>query len=202
MRWSRLLAVLPVVCSAVTAQNNSTAGIGPLPNGKYEIVSEGIRADFIPYGASISNLFINDTHGVERDIVLGFDNASWYSISPLHPYLGAVPGRYANRIKNSTFDIDGVTYHVLPDENNNNDTLHGGPDGWSWRKFTVVSHTTDSITFSIDDPDGMEGFPGRVISYITYTLTPYQWHIKMTATSPTKKSPIMLSSHVGVHSIY
>lgn len=41
-------------------------------------------------------------------------------------------GRYANRIKNSSFVIDGVEYHVLPNENNNNDTLHGGPDGWDW----------------------------------------------------------------------
>jgi len=44
-----------------------------MPNGKYQISSEGIRANFIPYGASLSNMFIEDVHGVERDIVLGFD---------------------------------------------------------------------------------------------------------------------------------
>jgi aldose 1-epimerase len=64
------------------------------------------------------------------------------------------------------------------------------------RNFTVVSHTTDSITFSIVDPDGKEGFPGEVISYITYTMTPYTWNFKMVALSTTKKTPIMLSSHV------
>jgi len=42
----------------------------------------------------------------------------------------------------------------------------------------------------------MEGFPGQVVSYVTYTLTPYQWHITMSATATTKKTPIMLSSHV------
>jgi aldose 1-epimerase len=64
------------------------------------------------------------------------------------------------------------------------------------RNFTVVSHTTDSITFSIVDPDGKEGFPGEVVSYITYTMTPYTWNFKMVALSTTKKTPIMLSSHV------
>lgn len=70
------------------AGNGSTV----MADGKYQIVSEGIRANFIPYGASISNLFINDTRGVERDIVLGFDNASYYSVDKLHPHLGGIPG--------------------------------------------------------------------------------------------------------------
>lgn len=59
----------------------------------------------------------------------------------------------------------------------------------------MVAHTTDSITFSIVDPDGKEGFPGEVVSYITYTMTPNTWHIKMVALATTKKTPIMLSSH-------
>lgn len=70
-----------------TAGNTTIAGSssGPDSNGKYVIQGVGIRANFIPYGASISNLFINDTSGVERDIVGGFDNASYYGIvSPLH----------------------------------------------------------------------------------------------------------------------
>jgi hypothetical protein len=67
----------------------------PIPrgeDGKYTIVAEGLRAQFIPYGASLTNLFINDTHGVERDIVLGYDNASYYEADPSHPHLGGVPG--------------------------------------------------------------------------------------------------------------
>ncbi|KAF2116225.1 galactose mutarotase-like domain-containing protein [Lophiotrema nucula] len=187
------LSLLAATAIAQSYGDNST--LGPNADGKYELSAEGIRAYFIPYGASISNLFINDTNGIERDIVLGFDNASHYSVDPFHPHLGGVPGRYANRIKNSSFVIDGQEYHVTPNENNNNDTLHGGPDGWDFRNFTVVAHTTDSITFSIVDPDGKEGFPGEVVSYITYTLTPHTWHLKMVALATTKKTPIMLSSH-------
>lgn len=46
------------------------------------------------------------------------------------------------------------------------DALHGGLRGWDWRNWTVTAHTTDSITFSLVDPDGAEGFPGEVISYV------------------------------------
>ncbi|KAF2840094.1 galactose mutarotase-like protein [Patellaria atrata CBS 101060] len=189
-----LLCVL--VPAAQSSHHNRPREVrGADQNGKYILQAEGIRAQFIPYGASITNLFINDTNGVERDIVLGFDNATHYSIDQLHPHLGGVPGRYANRIRNSTFEIGGEEYHIEPNENNNNDTLHGGPNGWDYRNFTVVAYTQDSITFSIVDPDGEQGFPGEVISYITYTLSPYTWHIKMVALATTKKTPIMLTSH-------
>ena len=193
----RLAAVSFLAATATAAPQYSapTTAIGPDADGKYEISADGIRGLFIPYGASISNLFITDKHGVERDIVLGFDNASHYSVDQFHPHLGGVPGRYANRIANSSFVIDGEEYHITPNENNNKQTLHGGPDGWDYRNFTVVAHTTDSITFSIVDPDGKEGFPGEVVSYITYTLTPNTWHLKMVALATTKKTPIMLSSH-------
>lgn len=83
-----LAALLPATALAQYTGNASTA----LPNGKYQIAAEGITANFIPYGASISNLFIKDVHGVQRDIVLGFDNASYYSVDRLHPHLGGVPG--------------------------------------------------------------------------------------------------------------
>lgn len=142
---------------------------GPDGDGKFHIASKGIRASFVPYGAAISNLFVKDRRGTERDIVLGWDNASYYTLDKQHPHYGSVPGRYANRIKNSTFEIDGRAYHVLPNENNGADTLHGGPHGWDWRNWTVVAHTADSITFSLTDPDGSQGFPGEVISYVTYS---------------------------------
>ncbi|KAF1952429.1 galactose mutarotase-like protein [Byssothecium circinans] len=200
MKFSALLAVFAAATSALaqysTAPNTTNSTTGPDANGKYEISAEGIRGLFIPYGASIANLFVHDSKGIERDIVLGFDNASYYEVDPVHPHFGGVPGRYANRIKNSSFVIDGVQYKVDANENGGLNTLHGGDDGWDYRNFTVVSHTKDSITFSIVDPDGKEGFPGEVVSYITYTMTKNTWHIKMVALSTTKKTPIMLSSHV------
>lgn len=159
---STLAALLPTLALAQYGTTQTIVGNGStvMPNGKYEISSEGIRANFIPYGASISNLFIMDVHGIERDIVLGFDNASYYSVDTLHPHLGGVPGsslekpccqeqhsnrqtgRYANRIKNSSFTIDGETYHVSANENHGLDTLHGGADGWYG--LTDIAYRTHS----------------------------------------------------------
>ncbi|KAH9864164.1 hypothetical protein J1614_010098 [Plenodomus biglobosus] len=193
---SLVLLVATATAQYTSPPANNSNSLGPDENGKYEISAEGIRGLFIPYGASISNLFVKGKDGEERDIVLGFDSAAAYE-GKVHPHFGGVPGRYANRIKNSSFVIDGTEYHVLPNENNNNNTLHGGPDGWDHRNFTVVAHTENSITFSIVDPDGKEGFPGEVVSYVTYTMTPNTWSIRISALATTKKTPIMLTSHVS-----
>ena len=122
--WSSALLSLFAATAFAQYGTSPNTTTGPDADGKYEISAEGIRAKFIPYGASISNLFIKGKDGKERDIVLGFDKASDYE-GEMHPHLGGVPGRYANRIKNSTFNIDGTDYHITPNENNNNDTLHG-----------------------------------------------------------------------------
>jgi len=187
--------------AASIAPNPAKAVPAPDANGKYWIHGEGISAAFVPYGASLSDLLIKDKNGIVRDIVTGFDNASYYTIDKQHPHFGGVVGRYANRIKNSSFEIDGTKYRVAPNDNKTPsnpeglDTLHGGPDGWDWRNFTVAAYTNNSITFSIVDPDGKEGFPGEVISYITYTLGKMTWDWKMVAIATTKKTPIMLSNH-------
>ncbi|KAF6814944.1 aldose 1-epimerase [Colletotrichum sojae] len=175
--------------------NTSTVTTSPDKDGKYWIFSDHIKASFIPYGASISDLIINDKYGVPRDIVAGWDNATYYETDRQHPHFGGVPGRYANRIKNSTFEMDGETFKVDANDNGGLNTLHGGSDGWDYRNFTVVSHTNNSITFSFTDPDGKEGFPGEVVSLVTYTLIDWNWEIKMIAVPTTKKTPIMLSSH-------
>lgn len=65
------------------------------------------------------------------------------------------------------------------------------------RNWTVAAYTSNSITFTLFDKDGEQGFPGDVQSFVQYTLTPYTWHLKMGATALTKKTPIMLSSHVS-----
>jgi aldose 1-epimerase len=193
---SRLFAALGALLLPIaSAQDPGNFTNGPDENGLYWIYSEGLTAGFIPYGASISRLLIKDQYGITRDVVGGFDNATYYGIDKQHPHFGGVPGRYANRIKNSTFEIDGETYHVDANENGGLDTLHGGSDGWDYRNFTVVSYSPDSITFSIVDPDGKEGFPGEVVSYITYTVTDWTWDFKMVALATTKPTPIMLSSH-------
>lgn len=202
--WRRVATVATVALlpwASATGSSMSDGSPAPDKDGKYWIHGDGISAAFIPYGASIANLVFQDQYGIERDLVAGFDNASYYGEDKQHPHLGGVPGRYANRIKNSTFEIDGQQYRVKANENPTEsspqglDTLHGGPDGWDWRNFSVVSHTRSSVTFSFVDPDGKEGFPGEVVSIVTYSLAGRDWNIEMVARATTKKTPIMLSSH-------
>lgn len=198
-----IAALLLGVVSAAPADPKPAAAAVPKPDadGKYWIHGKGISAAFVPYGASISDLLIKDKNGVVRDIVTGFDNATHYTLDKAHAHFGGVPGRYANRIKNSTFEIDGVKYKVAANDNKTPEhpeglnTLHGGPDGWDWRNFTVSAYTNSSITFSIVDPDGKEGFPGEVVSFITYSLGDMTWDFKMVAIATTKKTPIMLTNH-------
>ncbi|CEJ82244.1 Putative Aldose 1-epimerase [[Torrubiella] hemipterigena] len=201
MKFSHNVAALAVAVTLPWAAVADSDTNGPDKDGKYWIGGEDLRLSFIPYGASVSNVMVKDQYGIVRDVVAGYDNATHYSEDKSHPHFGGVPGRYANRIKNSTFTIDGETFHIKPNENptpanpDGIDTLHGGPDGWDWRNFTVVSHTQDTITFSLKDPDGKEGFPGEVVSYITYAVDGMDWYLKMYATATTEKTPIMLSSH-------
>jgi aldose 1-epimerase len=61
----------------------AATGLGPDSDGKYTISSKGLRAQFVAYGASISNLFVKDADGRERDVVLGFDNATYYAEDPI-----------------------------------------------------------------------------------------------------------------------
>ncbi|RPA91885.1 galactose mutarotase-like protein [Choiromyces venosus 120613-1] len=165
----------------------------PGPDGKYTLAAGGIRAQFIPHAAAITNLFVKDKNGVERDIVIGFDNASDYPASASGHY-GAVPGRYTNRIGNAQYTMDGVTYRL--EKNDGNNTLHSGPNGWGFRTFNVVALCGNSITFSIHDPNNSSiGMPGAVNGHITYTLSPKTWNVKMTATAPEHKTPLMLTQH-------
>jgi aldose 1-epimerase len=86
-----------------------------------------------------------------------------------HTYFGPIVGRFANRIKNSTFELNGQTYHIPPNENGGRDTLHGGTVGYDQRNWTVIASSQSSITFQLLD-EAYEGFPGTVLTTATFTL--------------------------------
>ncbi|KII95246.1 hypothetical protein PLICRDRAFT_48209 [Plicaturopsis crispa FD-325 SS-3] len=162
-----------------------------------------IKAHFIARGAATTNVFVKDKHGKFRDVILGFDNHTEYASDALgHPYFGPIVGRYANRIKNGTFSIpissdnaNGTVYHVPENENNGTDTLHGGLVGFDRRNWTVAHKTGNSVTFTLVDPAGMQGFPGEVNTTVTYTLEPKAiWNITIHATA-SEETPILLSGH-------
>jgi aldose 1-epimerase len=184
-----------------SAQNSAFPNFTGDPFTKYNISAQGISASFIPYGARLTNLFVNDKNGTPQDIVLGYDTGEQYvnDTETVHTYFGAVVGRYANRIKNGTFTIDGVTSHIPENEHNGEDTLHGGFVGYDQQNWTVVSQKNDSITFSFYD-QAYQGFPGDVINYATYTLTNNygvpRWTSRLVSIPLNAPTPIMLANHV------
>ncbi|KAK0647990.1 galactose mutarotase-like domain-containing protein [Cercophora newfieldiana] len=165
----------------------------PGADGRYTISAPGIKAQFIPYGATLTNLFVKDKNGNEIDVVLGYDDAAYYPKDTSHPTYNSIPGRYANRISKGQFTIDGKTFRTQKNDGQN--TLHSGTNNWSYRTWTVTSLSDTSITFSLVDKEGdSTGMPGRVDANVTYSVFNSTWSIKMSATA-TAKTPLMLTQH-------
>lgn len=194
MLFTALLTSSSVILGASAQSASSTSS----PFDKYTISAPGINASFIAYGARLTNLYVNDKNGSPQDVVLGYDNSTQYLIDTEtnHTYFGPIVGRYANRIKNGTFTVNGVTSHIPENENNGKDTLHGGIVGYDQRNWTIVSANTSSITFSLLD-EAFEGFPGNIITYATYTVSAGpQWTCRLVSIPLDEPTPIMLANHI------
>lgn len=165
---------------------------------KYNLSANGIKASWIPYGARLTNLYVKDRNGTWQDIVVGYDEGIQYlhDTETNHTYFGAVVGRYANRIKNGTFTVNGITSHIPENEHGGEDTLHGGFVGYDQQNWTVVAHDGNSITFAFYD-HAQSGFPGDVMNVATYTLTDDASFISRMISIPINQAtPIMLANHI------
>jgi len=131
--------------------------------------AHGLRATITNLGGRVVSLFVPDKQGVLRDVVLGFDRPEDYLPENHRSDFGAIIGRYANRLCNGQITVDGQPYQ-LP-QNDGNHCLHGGPDGWQYRLFSVDSVTDKQLVLSLISPDGDAGFPGEMRVRVTYTLT-------------------------------
>lgn len=124
------------------------------------------------YGAIISKFIVANKNGDKQDIVLGFDDVDQYTSEEYlsnYPFLGAVIGRYANRIKNGRFSIDGTTYQLS--QAKGGDCLHGGDIGFDRKMWEVLSTIDPSVTLEYVSPDGEENFPGNLTVQLTFKLT-------------------------------
>lgn len=126
-----------------------------------------IEVTFLNYGGIIQKLMVPDKDGRMGDVVLGFDNPEDYRNE--HPYFGALVGRYANRIANGRFTLDGKTYQLAT--NNGPNALHGGLTGFN-RVFWDVIENPDGMSFTLKhhNPAGHEGYPGNLLVEVTYTI--------------------------------
>lgn len=136
--------------------------------------SNGTYVKIYNYGAIINNFIVKNANGDMQDIVLGFDDFNQYFDDEYlenNPHIGAVIGRYANRIKGASFKIDEETYHLT--KNNQSDSLHGGIDGFDKKVWDIVdfNEDTQAVTLQYESVDGEEGFPGNLIVDLTFELT-------------------------------
>lgn len=152
---------------------------GTLPDGReiycYTLSNaEGMEFTVINYGATITSIKVPGNNGLV-DVVLGFDDIDDYIDSfalPSAPYFGSVIGRYAGRIADATFRLDGETIQL--NANNNGNTLHGGLSGFGrayWQMKKIQGGARPSIVFSYTSKDGEENFPGNLTIEVTYELT-------------------------------
>ena len=146
---------------------------GTLPDGgevyAYTIDNEkGVKLEFLNYGGIVTKLLVKNRNGEYTDVVLG--RASLEEYLKNDGYIGAAIGRHANRIAKGEFEIDGVKYKVGINENSN--SLHGGVTGFDKKLWDVTESETDnSVILTYTSPDGEEGFPGKLVTAMKYTVT-------------------------------
>jgi aldose 1-epimerase len=156
-------------------QSVVTEVFGKHPDGQevglYTLTNaNGLKARVMEHGAILVSLHVPDREGNFANITLGFDSLDAYVTR--NRLYGATVGRYANRIANATFRIDGVEYAVTA--NNRKNHIHGGHKGIDkvrWKGSPFERENESGVRFAYLSKDGEEGFPGNLNCAVTYTLT-------------------------------
>jgi aldose 1-epimerase len=159
-------------------------GFGQIADGtvmEVEIASKaGARAKILTWGAVLRDLVVPSLAGSQH-VTLGLNSMEDYLAHS--PSFGAVPGRFANRIANGRFTLDGVSYQLerKPGEKH---TLHGGPKGFGKRIWKLHEHDESSVTLTLESPNGDAGFPGNLSATCVYRFRePATLRVELSATS-------------------
>jgi aldose 1-epimerase len=175
------------------------AEFGKLPDGtvieSYTLHNiHGASAKIITLGATLTELLVPDENGKLGDVVLGFDNLKGYEGA--HPFFGVTVGRYANRIANGKFTLDGKEYQLFV--NNGPNSLHGGKAGFDkkvWKANSSEDAQGESVKLTYVSKDGEENYPGTLTVSVTYTLTKSN-ELKINYTAETDKPTVLnLTNH-------
>jgi len=161
--------------------------------------ARGTEVRITNYGAIIMSINIPCPDGTFNDIVLGFDEPAHYLkpeyVSSL-PYFGAAIGRYANRIANAKFTLEGREF--LLEKNDGEYHLHGGKNGFHSRTWKPVSFTegnNPSLILNYLSKDGEEGYPGNLDVTISFTLTETDELIYQYKATTDQSTPVNLTHH-------
>jgi aldose 1-epimerase len=149
---------------------------GTTPEGaavdRYTLTSaSGVTITVLSYGGVIQSVLAPDRAGALADVSLGYDTLDGYLRDK--SYLGALIGRYANRIRAGRFSLDGREYTLATNAGGNH--LHGGIRGFNKAVWTAEPFADgDDIGLRLGhvSPAGDEGYPGTLTARVTYALTP------------------------------
>jgi aldose 1-epimerase len=138
---------------------------------KFTLVNAAnMQVELINYGSRITSIRVPDAEGCIENVVLGFDDLESYEADKA--FIGALVGRYANRISGARFKLDGQEYLLNPNEGDNH--LHGGVSGLHNRVWQASPfHLEDSVGVElfVQLEDGLEGYPGNLVVQVRITLT-------------------------------
>ncbi len=146
------------------------------------------------YGAKINWIEVPDKNGRKDNVTFGYDTFDETLKGDMS--FGSVVGRYANRIANGKFTLDGVEYHTPI--NNGPNTLHGGPAGWHsvvWNTEILKDSKFPAVKFTYVSPDMESGFPGTVNASVTYTWTDNNEIVMDYVCTTDKKTVINITNH-------
>jgi len=196
LRSLRCDRVYPIACLLISI---SLTGCTPEakpdadPDAQFNLKNaHGMEVRLASYGARITSIKVPDRNGAMADVVLGFNTVEPYRSSVKKPYLGATLGRYAGRIADGRFNLDGVE-HVLA-KNNSPNHNHGGVTGFD-KVVWDAKQLRNGVQFDYSSPDGEEGYPGTLKARVTYTLTDANELIIDYRATTDRATPVNLSNH-------
>ena len=144
---------------------------GTMPDGtpveEITLQKGALSCSILTYGGAVRALTVPDREGNPVDVALGFDTLADYRKQD--KYIGALVGRYANRIGGASFTLGGTEYRLAA--NNGPNHLHGGLAGFDKQVWKIEEQTDSVLTLSLYSTDGQEGYPGNLDVRVTYTLT-------------------------------
>jgi len=161
---------------------------------EYTISNEtGMQVTVINYGATITQIITPDKEGTAANVILGFDSLEGY-LKNGHQYHGCIVGRYANRIANSNFFLDGIEYQLTT--NHEHFSLHGGIKSFDKVWWNIEEQNDGcSLKLSYLSKDGEEGYPGNLHTELLCKLTADNELVLDYTAHTDKPTPVNLTNH-------
>lgn len=161
--------------------------------------ANGMQVNIMNYGATITSILIADETGHLKNIACGFDTFEGYfgqSYQENAPYFGGTVGRYASRIKDGKFSLEGKDYTLAV--NNGSNHLHGGLTGFDkkvWQAAVVAVDGNNGVEMQLDSPHLEEGYPGNLLVKVLFTLDDQNALSIQYRAKTDQSTPLSLTNH-------